>query len=105
MLYLINTGPKVLTSVLISSKGYGEKEGQLVKTSELRQFIESIDPGGYVKVEEIREELRTLNNEFWVSFSRDDYLFDKKYVFLSETLKTDNFVSIPHLDKPGVLII
>jgi hypothetical protein len=102
--YLINTGQDIIKSILVSSKGYGEIDGQPVKTSELRQFIESMDPGAFIRVEEIRAELLPLNNEFWISFTKGDYLFDKKYVFLTETIRTDNFVQVPHIDKPGVLI-
>lgn len=103
--YLINTGKDVLKSILVSSKGYGEINGQPVKTSQLRQFVEQMQPGSFFKVEEIREELLPLNNEFWVSFSKGDYLFDKKYVFVTEAIREENLVNIPHLDKPGVLII
>ncbi|MCP4123277.1 MAG: hypothetical protein GY751_16105 [Bacteroidetes bacterium] len=102
--YLINTGTEVLESVLISSKGYGEIDKKMVKTSELRQMIELIEPGKFVKVEEIRDELFKLSNEFWISFSKQGYLFDKKYVFVPETLHIDNLTSIPVIEKPGVLI-
>ena len=102
--YLINTGAEVLETILITSKGYGEIEKKMVKTSELRQMIEVIEPGKFVKVEEIREELFKLNNEFWISFTKNGYLFDKKYVFVPETLQTDNLTSIPVIEKPGVLI-
>lgn len=103
--YFINTGSEPLESVLIASKGYGEVDGKDVRTSELRQFVEIVEPGEYLKVEEIREELIPLTNQFWISFSKKGYLFDKKYIFVSETLKKDNFVTVPVIEKPGVLII
>ncbi len=102
--YLINLGETPLVSVLISSKGYGDVDGQAVRTSELRQFFEQIAPGDFVKVEEIRDELMQLNNEFWISFSKDNYLFDKKYVFVPETLNKGNLTDVPQMERKGVLI-
>lgn len=103
--YLVNLSNRSLESVLISSKGYGKVEGKPVKTSALRQFFERIEPGDFVKVEEIREDLRKLNNEFWISFSKDNYLFDKKYVFVPETLNKENLTQVPKMDRKGVLIL
>jgi hypothetical protein len=45
-----------------------------------------------------------LNNEFWVSFYLDKQIYDKKYVFLPETIKEENFTLIPVLNKHGVMI-
>ncbi|MEZ5007800.1 MAG: hypothetical protein R2728_10765 [Chitinophagales bacterium] len=102
--YLINTGDSVIQSVLVNSKGYGEIEEREVKTSSLRQFFECIEGGSCVKVEEIRDELLALNNEFWVSFSKDGYLFDKKYVFVTDSLREEHLIEVPVLNKKGVLI-
>lgn len=102
--YLINTGDSVIQSVLVNSKGYGEIEEREVKTSSLRQFFEFIEGGSCVKVEEIRDELLALNNEFWVSFSKDGYLFDKKYVFVTDSLREEHLIQVPVLNKKGVLI-
>lgn len=102
--YLINTGRDRLQSVIVRSNGYGEVDGRHVGTSELRQYIETLGPESYIRIEEIRDELFPLNNQFWISFSRANYLFDKKYVFVPETLQRDNLVRVPLLDKPGVLI-
>lgn len=102
--YLINTGKERLQSVIVRSNGYGEVDGKHIGTSELRQFIETLGPESYIRIEEIREELLPLNNQFWVSFSRANYLFDKKYVFVPETLQRDNLVKVPLLNRPGILI-
>ena len=102
--YFINTGDSVIQSVLINSKGYGEIEEKAVKTSSLRQFFEYVEGQSSVKVEEIREELLALNNEFWISFSKDGYLFDKKYVFVTDSLRDEHLIDVPVLNKKGVLI-
>ena len=46
-----------------------------------------------------------LANEYWVSFSLNDYLFDKKYVFVQGAVDEINFTEIPFLDgRKGVMI-
>ena len=40
--YLINQNNVYLDNVLISSKGYGEHEGQEIKTSVLRHMLEQV---------------------------------------------------------------
>lgn len=103
--YLINLSNENIESVLVNSRGFGEIKGKPTKTSQLRQFFEEIPPQSAIKVEEILKELLSLSNEFWVSFSKGSYLFDKKYVFVPETLTMNNLVKVPILEKEGVLII
>jgi hypothetical protein len=103
--FLINTGELTIQSVLVNAKGYGEIEDKTIKTTQLRYFFEEIAPKSYVKVEEILEELCALNNEYWVSFSKNNYLFDKKYVFVPETITLKNLVKVPVINKEGVLIV
>ena len=43
----------------------------------------------------IKEELFLLNNEYWVSFYRQDQLFDKKYLFTAGSISKEHLVSIP----------
>ncbi len=102
--YLINTSESNLKSVLVNSRGYGQLDDKEVKASQLRQFFEFVEAGSFVKVEEIREDLLKLNNEFWISFSKDDYLFDKKYVFVLDSLRKEHLIEVPIINKLGVLI-
>jgi len=39
-----------------------------------------------------------------VSFTFDDYMYDKKYVFVKGSITKDNFTKIPMLDRKGVMI-
>ena len=41
--YIINLKEEPITNVLINSKGYGDREGELIKTSVLRHFFEKLD--------------------------------------------------------------
>ena len=102
--YLINLYNHEIRNVLVSSKGYGHFEGRDVKTSILRHLIGDVDARDYAKIEPIMENLFGLNNEFWVSFYKDKQIYDKKYIFLPETISEDNFTLIPVLNKLGVMI-
>ena len=42
--YVINLKNEAIETVLVSSKGYGEKNGEVVKTSILRHSIGDVDP-------------------------------------------------------------
>jgi hypothetical protein len=102
--FLINLKQKKIYGVLVSSKGYGQHEGKEVKTSVLRHFIDEIEPMSAAVVEPIDRQVFGLNNEYWVSFYVDAVIYDKKYLFLPESIMTQNFSTIPVLNKPGVMI-
>lgn len=102
--YLVNLYDKEISNVLVSSKGYGHFEGRDVKTSVLRHLIGNVDAKDYAKIEPIMENLFGLSNEFWVSFYLDKHIYDKKYIFLPETITEVNFTMIPVLNKRGVMI-
>jgi hypothetical protein len=102
--YLVNLYDQEIKNVLVSSKGYGSFEGRDVKTSVLRHLIGNIDSRDYAKIEPIMDNLFGLSNEFWVSFYKDKDIYDKKYVFLPETIREENFTLIPVLNKKGVMI-
>lgn len=101
--YLLNRNDKKLDSVMVTSKGYGEKDGKKQKTSILRHVIPRVDPGEYALVEPIHEQVFHLNNEYWVSFFIDGQLYDKKYIFVPETIIKDNLSYIEELGMEGVL--
>lgn len=104
--YLINQRPDKLEKVLVTSKGYAtvKKTGEKVKTSTLRKSLGGVPSKSAQKIEPIMTDLFGLNNEYWVSFWIGTKMYDKKYIFLSETIKEDHFVDIPILGKKGVLI-
>lgn len=102
--YLINLKENQIDGVLISSQGYGNLDGKNIKTSTLRQFFEKISAKEYVKVEWIDKRLFGITNEFWVSFWSDGTLYDKRYVFVTESIVENNFTDIPMMGKRGVMI-
>lgn len=102
--YLINLKKEKIKGVLVSTKGYGIKKGQQIKTSILRHFLDEMNPKSYKKIERITDELVTVSNEFWVSFYLDKKMYDKKYIFLAEAISKENFVDVPIIEKKGVMI-
>jgi hypothetical protein len=102
--YLLNFKDEKIEKVLVSSHGYGSVNEEPVKTSMLRHFLDDIEPRSFVKFEPIMESLFGINNEYWVSFFIDNVMYDKKYIFLPETIKEENFIVIPHINKKGVMI-
>ena len=102
--YLVNLNDEVIRGVLVSSKGYGELDGKEVKTSILRHLIGNVDPQDYARIEMIMDNLFGLSNEYWVSFYMGSDMYDKKYIFLPESIKEENFTHIPVLNKRGVML-
>lgn len=102
--YIINLKDEPIRSVLVNAKGYGEVDGEMRRTSSMRYFWEIIGPLELEKIEPIHIGLFDIASEYWVSFSHDDYLYDKKYVFVQGSLESANFTEIPFLDRKGVMI-
>ena len=102
--YIINLKDEKIKSVLIASHGYGEIEGEEMKTTTLRHFFEEIGPLEILKIEPIQRKLFDLTNEYWVSFNYDGYMYDKKYVFVKGSIAEYNFTLIPFINKKGVMI-
>ena len=102
--YIVNLYDIDIDTVMVSSVGYGQHDGREVKTSVLRHLIGTISKNDYGKIEPIMEDLFGLSNEFWVSFIMNGHMYDKKYIFLPESIKEENFATVPILNKPGVMI-
>ena len=103
--HIINLLDEDLTNILVSTRGYGKKEDDKVKTSELRHYFEDLKARSSRPIEVITPELVGLNNQYWVSFYIDKAIFDKKFIFLPDTLLEKNLIDIPVLNQKGILII
>lgn len=102
--WVINLKDEPIENVLINSRGYGEIEGEQMKTTILRHFFNEIGPQQAHLIEPIQTKLFDIANEYWVSFTYDGYMYDKKYVFVRGSITTDNFTRIPLLERRGVMI-
>lgn len=102
--YLINLKNEPIENVLITSKGYGEKDGVQVKTSTLRHMMPVVEGNSYKLIEPIDEQTFGLNNEYWLSYYIDNNIYDKKFIFLPESIVEMNFMKLPVVNKVGVMI-
>lgn len=101
--YLINNNDAPITNTLVSSKGYGVKDGEEQRTSILRHYLDTIESNAAVLIEPIDPAIFHLNNEYWVSYYIGKEIFDKRFVFVPESIKEENLTYIKELDMQGVL--
>ncbi len=102
--YVINYKDSDLTCLLVNSSGYGDIDGEIVKTTVLRHYFEELPAKSYIQIEPIQSELFKLTNEYWVSFYCDNYMYDKKFIFVVGSIDKSNFSKIELLGKEGVMI-
>lgn len=103
---VINRNDEQITNVFVTSKGYGNTESGLnagQKTSTLRHFFPEIASGKHVVVEPIMPDVFHLNNEFWVSYFLGKQIYDKKFIFVPDSIIEDNIIEIAPLGLEGVL--
>ncbi len=101
--YLINQNDVPIKTVFVTSKGYGLKNEEEQKTSTLRHYFVEIQPGAHEVVETIMPDVFHLNNEYWVSYFIDEQIFDKKFIFVPDSITEQNLVKIPALGLEGIL--
>lgn len=102
--YLINLKNQPIENVLVTSKGYGEKDGEQVKTSTLRHMMPRVESNSSALIEPIDEQTFGLNNEYWISYYIGSDIYDKKFIFVPESIVEGNFIKLPVLNKVGVMI-
>jgi hypothetical protein len=101
--FFINNNDLYLDNVMVASKGYGEHEGQEVKTSVLRHMFEQVAPKSFVQIEPIDPALFGITNEYWVSYYIGQTIYDKKFLFVPGSVVEENLIDISILNKRGVL--
>lgn len=104
--YLLNLRDDIMEGIIITSTGYGENAntGEKVRTSTLRHSLEVLLPQEAAKIEPIMEDVFGLANEYWISFWVDDVMYDKKFVFLPETIDPKKMKPLPILGEKGIMI-
>lgn len=102
--YLINQKTTVLKNIIVASKGYGTLNDEEVKTSTLRHFFDELDEASFQKIEKIMPDVFGLNNEYMLTFYIDQVIYDRKYIFVPESIVEENLIQIPLVGKPGILI-
>jgi hypothetical protein len=102
--YLLNLKDVAIRNVLVVSKGYGEIEGESRQTSTLRFFFDEVPAQEFALIEPVMDFTFGLTNEFWISFYIGNVIYDKRYIFLPETINEKNFTLIPLVNVEGVMI-
>lgn len=102
--YLINQRNEAIDNVLIAAKGYGTLNGKEVKTSTLRHSLGTVEAQTATAIELIDESVFGLANEYWLSYYLGNQAYDKKFVFMPESIVDSNLIRIPLLNKAGVMI-
>ncbi len=101
--HLINRNPFPLENVFVTSKGYGTLNDEKQETSVLRHHFPQIHEQSTVLIEPIDTSVFHLNNQYWVSYYAKGQLFDKKYIFLPDSIIEENLTTIPEFESPVVL--
>jgi hypothetical protein len=102
--YLVNLKDIAIETVLISSKGYGERDGERIKTSVLRHSLGNVEAKSFTQIELIDEKVFGLTNEYWLSYYQGSQIYDKKFIFVPESIVETNMIRVPLLNKAGIVI-
>ncbi|RZL09449.1 MAG: hypothetical protein EOO62_14045 [Hymenobacter sp.] len=103
--FLLNNNDFPLETVIIASEGYGtQPDGQAVRTSTLRYHFPEVAAHSATPIELIDPAIFHLTNQYWVSYYRDRQIFDKKFVFVPDSIVPANFSRLDLLGgQAGVL--
>ena len=101
--YLINENSFPIQNITIRAKGYGEVNGAKQATSTLRHHFPYLASKSHIIIEPIDPEIFGLNNEYWISYFIQEQVFDKKYIFVPESIIEENLIQIPQLQLLGIL--
>lgn len=101
--YLINKNNYILENVIVVSKGYGYENDEKRLTSTLRHGLGDVLEHSNVLIEPIDPSVFHLNNQYWVSYYIGGLVYDKKFIFVPESIVDQNLTLIPQLNLLGVL--
>jgi hypothetical protein len=103
IVYLLNENEVPINNVIVASRGYGFKGEEQQKTSTLRHVIGEVAARDYAIIESIDPAVFHLNNEYWVSYYINGQVYDKKFIFVPDSITEDNLSRIEQLDSVGVI--
>ncbi|MCU0353545.1 MAG: hypothetical protein MUD08_07390 [Cytophagales bacterium] len=101
--YLLNNNKVPIRNVFVTSNGYGLMNDEMRRTSTLRHFIGDIEAGAATIIEPIDPAVFALSSEYWVSYFIDDQIYDKRFIFVPDSIVEQNMSYISELDLNGVL--
>ncbi|MDX2191585.1 MAG: hypothetical protein SFY32_17165 [Bacteroidota bacterium] len=101
--YLINNNDFYIHNVIVTSRGYGEIDGEQRGTSTLRQHFDGLESQSFLLIEPIDPSVFPLYNEYWVSYYIGSQIYDKRFTFVPESIVESNLMSIDLLNMEGIL--
>lgn len=104
-IYLLNYKDISIEGVLITSKGYGELNGEQVETSILRHFVKEVPPQSVARIEPLQEDVFPLTNEYFVTYYAGNTLFERKFIFDSYSISVKNTVHITFIGQQGIEVL
>ncbi|MBA4155230.1 hypothetical protein [Flavobacterium sp.] len=102
--YLVNDSDFDLDSVMVVSKAFGTINGEMKKTSLLRHAFIKVPSVSVIKVEMVEQSVLALNNEFMVTYFIGNTLYDKKFIFRTNTINERATEEVPILFVNGVIV-
>lgn len=97
--FLINNRKEPIETVLITSRGYDDKD----TTSSMRHSLKILPAKSFAKIEFLEDSVLKLNNEFSVSFFAEGKMFHKNFIFGKNSIKKNALTDIPVISEKGVL--
>ncbi|WP_177762117.1 hypothetical protein [Flavobacterium sp. I3-2] len=102
--YLVNENDKPLEMAIINSRAYGLIDGEQRKTGTFRHVFAEVPANGAIKVELLENNVLQLNNEFVVTYYLNGIMYDKTFVFRTNTINTKATSDILSIDRKGVVV-
>lgn len=101
--YLLNATNETLEMAMIVSRAYGLIDGEQRNTMSLRHAFAKVEPQTAVRIEFLENNLLQLNNEFMLSYFIDNKMFDKKFIFKTNSINEKGQSDLPVVNRRGVL--
>ena len=88
--HLVNSNAFALENILVASKGYSQKAPGREETSVIRQYFEALEANTSMQIELIDPEVFHLFNEYGITYYIGKEIYFKKFVFVPDSITTDN---------------
>lgn len=102
--YIVNNTNETLEMAMIVSRAYGIINNEQRVTGTFRHAFKEVAPKSIIKIELLENNVLQLNNEFVVSYFLNNKMFDKTFVFKTNTINDKALSDIPGTDLRGVLL-
>jgi len=101
--YLVNGNNEKLEMAMVVSRAYGLIKGEERKTATFRHAFATVEPQTAVRIELLENNVLQLNNEFALSYFLNGQLYDKKFIFRTNTINEKGQTDLPVINKRGIL--